>query len=100
MIESPSSNLDRSLLGAQTFRDAQSVGYGPLIMQIPIRAFFEIGSVYRFRQSNESPYYNGGIKTDNYVSLNIYGRQSEDGDDDEGAMAFSLGKPNAVLVSS
>jgi hypothetical protein len=31
VMESPSSNLDRPLLGAQTFRYAQSVRYGPLI---------------------------------------------------------------------
>jgi len=65
VMESPLSSLNRSLLGAQTFRDAQSVGYSPLIMQIPIQAFVEIGSAYRFRQSNESPYYNG-VTNPNY----------------------------------
>jgi hypothetical protein len=59
-------NLDRSLLGAQMFRDAQSVGYGPLIMKIPMRAFVQIGYIYRFRQSNRSPYYDGVTNPDHY----------------------------------
>jgi len=100
VMESPSSNLDRPLLGAQTFRDAQSVRHSHLIMQIPIRTFVEIGSAYCFRQSNESPYYDGVTNPNRFGSLAMYDGKSEDGDDDEGAVAFPVDEHNAVLVSN
>jgi hypothetical protein len=97
VIESPSSNLDRILLGAQTFRDAQLVGYGPLIMQIPIRAIVKIGSAYPFRQSDESLYYEG-VNNPNRMGISVmYARRREDGDD-EGIMAFHVNEQIDLLV--